>query len=149
MYLYMYVIIIIGRKAKAHTCVLPRIEPGLVSVLEKKKFISYRDREYSTIVVICINFCFKAIIALKQLQQIMKSTKVQNPRRILHILRSMPMRVHRACAGFGQKLYACALFIIDGLGHVTQRGPRRCRFLDKEQRLFSEIATLFFERLLR
>ena len=26
----------------------------------------------------------------------MKSTKVQNPRRILHILRSMPMRVHRA-----------------------------------------------------
>ena len=49
----------------------------------------------------------------------MKSTKVQNPRRILHILRSMPMRVHRACAGFGQKLYACALFIIDGLGHAT------------------------------
>ena len=40
----------------------------------------------------------------------MKSTKVQNPRRILHILRSMPMRVHRACAGFAQKLYACALF---------------------------------------
>ena len=29
----------------------------------------------------------------------MKSTKVQNPRRILHILRSMPMRVHCACAG--------------------------------------------------
>ena len=50
---------------------------------------------------------------------IMKSTKVQNPRRILHILRSMPMRVHRACAGLGQKLYACALFIIDGLGHAT------------------------------
>ena len=50
---------------------------------------------------------------------LMKSTKVQNPRRILHILRSMPMRVHRACAGFGQKLYACALFIIDGLGHAT------------------------------
>ena len=50
---------------------------------------------------------------------IMKSTKVQNPRRILPILRSMPMRVHRACAGFGQKLYACALFIIDGLGHAT------------------------------
>ena len=50
---------------------------------------------------------------------IMKSTKVQNPRRILHILRSMPMREHRACAGLGQKLYACALFIIDGLGHVT------------------------------
>ena len=49
----------------------------------------------------------------------MKSTKVQNPRRILHILRSMPMRVHRACAGFGHKLYACALFIIDGLGHAT------------------------------
>ena len=49
----------------------------------------------------------------------MKSTKVQNPRRILHILRSMPMRVHRACAGLGQKLYACALFIIDGLGHAT------------------------------
>ena len=49
----------------------------------------------------------------------MKSTKVQNPRRILHILRSMPMRVHRACAGFGQKQYACALFIIDGLGHAT------------------------------
>ena len=52
--------------------------------------------------------------------KIMKSTKVQNPRRILHILRSMPMRVHRACAGFGQKLYACALFIIDGLGHATR-----------------------------
>ena len=50
---------------------------------------------------------------------IMKSTKVQNPRRILHILRSMPMRVHRACAGFGQKLYACTLFIINGLGHAT------------------------------
>ena len=49
----------------------------------------------------------------------MKSTKVQNPRRIQHILRTMPMRVHRACAGFGQKLYACALFIIDGLGHAT------------------------------
>ena len=53
----------------------------------------------------------------------MKSTKVQNPRRILHILRSMPMRVHRASrrvrGGFGQKLYACALFIIDGLGHAT------------------------------
>ena len=49
----------------------------------------------------------------------MKSTKVQNPRRILHILRSMPMHVHRACAGFDQKLYACALFIIDGLGHAT------------------------------
>ena len=48
--------------------------------------------------------------------QNIKSTKVQNPRRILHILRSMPMRVHRACAGFGQKLYACALFIIDGAG---------------------------------
>ena len=48
----------------------------------------------------------------------MKSTKVQNPRPILHILRSMPMRVHRACAGFGQKLYACAQFIIDGLGHA-------------------------------
>ena len=79
----------------------------------------------------------------------MKSTKVQNPRRILHILRSMPMRVHRACVGFGQKLYACALFIIDGPGWVTQRGPRRCRFLDPEQRIFSEIATLFFERLLR
>ena len=77
----------------------------------------------------------------------MKSTKVQNPRRILHILRSMPMRVHRACAGFGQKLYACVLFIIDGLGHATC--PRRCRFLDPERRLFSEIATLFFERLLR
>ena len=46
----------------------------------------------------------------------MKSTKVQNPRRILH---TMAMRVHRACAGFGQKLYACALFIIDGLGHAT------------------------------
>ena len=30
---------------------------------------------------------------------VMKSTKVQNPRHILHILRSMPMRVHRACAG--------------------------------------------------
>ena len=29
------------------------------------------------------------------------------------------MRVHRACAGFGQKLYACAIFIIDGLGHAT------------------------------
>ena len=25
--------------------------------------------------------------------------KVQNPRRILHILRSMPMRVHRVCIG--------------------------------------------------
>ena len=49
----------------------------------------------------------------------MKSTKVQNPRRILHILRSMQIRVNRACAGFGQKLYACALFIIDGLGHAT------------------------------
>ena len=49
---------------------------------------------------------------------LMKSTKVQNPRRILHILRSM--RVHRAGgAGFGQKLYACALLIIDGLGHAT------------------------------
>ena len=46
----------------------------------------------------------------------MESTKVQNPRRILHILRSMPMHV---CAGLGQKLYACALFIIDGLGHAT------------------------------
>ena len=78
---------------------------------------------------------------------LMKSTEVQNPRRILHILRSMPMRVHRACAGFGQKLYACALFIIDGLGHATC--PRRCRFLDPERRLFNEIATLFFERLLR
>ena len=50
----------------------------------------------------------------------MKSTKVQNPRRILHIFRSMPTRVHRVCAGgFDQKLYACALFIIDGLGHAT------------------------------
>ena len=65
----------------------------------------------------------------------MKSTKVQNPRRILHILSFMPMRVHRACAGFGQKLYACALFIIDGLGHA--------------QRVFDEIATLIFERLLQ
>ena len=45
---------------------------------------------------------------------LMKGTKVQNPRRILHILRSMPMRVRRACAGFSQKLYACAL--IHGLG---------------------------------
>ena len=50
---------------------------------------------------------------------LMKSTKVQNPRRILHISRSMPMRVHRACAGLGQKIYACALLIIDGLGHAT------------------------------
>ena len=51
--------------------------------------------------------------------RVMKSTKVQNPRGILHILRSMPMRVHRVCAESGQKLYACALFIIDGLGHAT------------------------------
>ena len=29
------------------------------------------------------------------------------------------MRVHCARAGFGQKLNACALFIIDGLGHAT------------------------------
>ena len=54
----------------------------------------------------------------------MKSTKVQNPRCILHILRSIyanarALCVHCACAGFGQKLYACALFIIDGLGHAT------------------------------
>ena len=35
------------------------------------------------------------------------------------------------------------------MGWVTQRGPRRCRFLDPERRLFSEIATLVFERLLR
>ena len=49
---------------------------------------------------------------------VMKSTKVQNPWRILHILCSMPMRGHRACTGFSQKLYACALFIIDGLGHA-------------------------------
>ena len=48
--------------------------------------------------------------------------------------------------GWDTKLYACALFIIDGLGHAT--GPRRCRFLDPEGRLFSKIATLFFERLL-
>ena len=34
--------------------------------------------------------------------------------------------------------------IIDGLGHETC--PRRCRFLDPERRLFSENATLFFER---
>ena len=27
--------------------------------------------------------------------------------------------MHCAYAGFGQKLYACALFIIDGLGHAT------------------------------
>ena len=52
----------------------------------------------------------------------MKSTKVQNPRRILHnylAFYGMAMRVHRACAAFGQKLYACAVFIIDGLGHAT------------------------------
>ena len=48
--------------------------------------------------------------------------------------------------GWDTKLYACALFIIDGLGHAT--GPRRCRFLDPERRVFSKIATLFFERLL-
>ena len=54
---------------------------------------------------------------------------------------------HGPLGGWVTKLYACALFIIDGLGHAT--GPRRCRFLDPERRLFSEIATLFFERLLR
>ena len=48
--------------------------------------------------------------------------------------------------GWVTKLYACALFIIDGLGHATC--PRRCRFLDPERRFFSENAT-FFERLLR
>ena len=32
----------------------------------------------------------------------MKNTKVQNPQRILHILRPMPMCVHRACVGLGQ-----------------------------------------------
>ena len=64
----------------------------------------------------CVSTC-QHLITLSPEQ--MKSTKVQNPRRILHILRSMPMRVHRACAGLGQKLYACALFIIDGLGHAT------------------------------
>ena len=39
------------------------------------------------------------------------------------------------------KLYACALFIIDGLGHATC--SRRCRFLDPERRIFSENATIF------
>ena len=34
------------------------------------------------------------------------------------------------------------------MGWVMQRGPRRCRFLDPERHLFSEIATLVFERLL-
>ena len=57
------------------------------------------------------------------------------------------MIAHGPLGGWVTKLYACALFIIDGLGH--EKGPRRCRFLDPERRLFSEIATLFFERLLR
>ena len=76
----------------------------------------------------------------------MKSTKVQNPRRILHILRSMPIRVHRACAGFGQKLYACAPFIIDGLGHATWAS--KMPVSRSGMAPFSEIATLFFEYLL-
>ena len=41
---------------------------------------------------------FAPILVCLSIIIIMKSTKVQNPRRILHILRSMPMRVHRACA---------------------------------------------------
>ena len=44
--------------------------------------------------------------------------------------------------GWVTKLYICALLIIDGLGYAS--GPRRCRFLDPERRLFSEIATSFF-----
>ena len=56
-------------------------------------------------------------------------------------------RLRQTSAGLGQNLYACALFIMDGW--VTQRGPRRCRFLEPERRLFSEIAKLFFERLFR
>ena len=56
------------------------------------------------------------------ISELMKSTKVQNPRRILHILRSMAMRVHRACAGFGQKLYACVLFIMKS---TKVQNPRR------------------------
>ena len=60
-----------------------------------------------------------------------ESTKVQNPWRILHILRTMPMCMRGNCArltysppcvvatkGFGQKLYTCELFIINGLGHT-------------------------------
>ena len=40
------------------------------------------------------------------------------------------------------------LFIIDGLGHATWSSTMPV-FLDPERRLFSEIATLVFERLLR
>ena len=64
----------------------------------------------------------------------------------LVVMRRLISRMGR-WGGWVTKLYACALFIIDGLGHAT--GPRRCRFLDPERRLFSEIATLVFERLLR
>ena len=83
--------------------------------------------------------------AVCSITYLMKSTKVQNPRRIYTAYLAFYANARASCVG--QKLYACALFIIDGW--VTQRGPRRCRFLDPERRLFSEIATLFFERLLR
>ena len=41
---------------------------------------------------------------------------------------------------------AYALFIIDGLGQATWSS--KMPFLNPERRIFSEIATLFFERLL-
>ena len=67
----------------------------------------------------------------------MKSTKVQNPWRIVHILliyyanaRAGKLGTPALCTataggggggggGFGPKIYACALFIIDGLCHAT------------------------------
>ena len=49
--------------------------------------------------------------------------------------------------GSRTKLYASAPLIIDGLGYATWSST--IPFLDPERRLFSEIATLFFERLLR
>ena len=51
-----------------------------------------------------------------------------------------------AAGGWVMKLYAYALFIIDGLGQATWSS--KIPFLNPERRIFSEIATLFFEHLL-
>ena len=78
---------------------------------------------------------------------VMKSTKVQNPRRILRLVYAnarerklgTPLIVDRARPPLGVCLVRT----------ICMRTIQRCRFLDPEQHLFSEIATLVFERLLR